>query len=197
MGGWLAALWVVMAMSGTAAAAENLPKVNDLIVAGGNADSYVIGSGDVLEISVWKDGALSRAVTVLPDGTINFPLLGVLRAGGRSVASLKSEIEEGIRRFVPDPVLSLDVRQVNSMIVYVIGRVNHPGRFPLTSEITVLQALAMAGGMTPYAELKDIRICREEGDATLILPFNYAEVSDGENLEHNIRLKRGDVIVVP
>ena len=88
-------------------------------------------------------------------------------------------------------------REINSMLIYVIGRVNSPGRFAVNSNVNVLQALAMAGGCNPFAETKNIRVFRREGTRTLILNFNYNEVSKGENLEQNIILERGDVIVVP
>jgi polysaccharide export outer membrane protein len=98
---------------------------------------------------------------------------------------------------VPDPVLSLEVKQANSMLIYVIGRVNSPGRFVLNSNVNVLQTLAMAGGLNPFAKKDKIKIFRQEGDRTVIFGFSYKEVVDGNNLEENIQLRRGDVIVVP
>ena len=92
---------------------------------------YVIGPGDVLDISNWKDESLTKSVVVLPDGKISFPLIGVFRAAGKTVAELKQEIEVAVIKYVPDPVLSVEVRQVNSMLIYVIGRVNAPGKFLL------------------------------------------------------------------
>jgi polysaccharide biosynthesis/export protein len=160
-------------------------------------EAYRIGAGDVLEISVWKDEALTRMATVLPDGRISFPLIGQLTARGKTVEALKQEIEAEIIRYVPDPVLSVEVRQVNSMMIYVIGRVNHPSRFPIHTRINVLQALSMAGGLDTFAKRNRIRIFRETSEGTEIIPFEYDKVSDGEALEQNILLRRGDVIVVP
>lgn len=159
---------------------------------------YVIGPGDVLSISVWKDDALTRQVTVLPDGRIAFPLIGQLLAGGRTVEELTREIEQKLARYVPDMTLSVSVQQVNSMWIFVIGRVNSPGRFALNADVNVLQALAMAGGLNQFAKRGGVKIFREQPDGgTRILSFNYDEVTDGNDIRQNVRLRRGDVIVVP
>jgi len=158
---------------------------------------YIIGSGDVLDISVWKDEALTRSVVVLPDGNIWFPLIGEVLAAGRNVDQLKKDIVRRISPYVPKVVLNVDVRQVNSMVVYVIGRVNNPGRLTLNSNINVLQALAAAGGLNTFAKRSKIKIFRQAGQSTVIYNFDYDEVSDGNYIEQNIMLKRGDVIVVP
>ena len=158
---------------------------------------YRIGTGDVLDIAVWKDMALTKQVTVLPDGAIHFPLVGEIKALGMTVSELKLTLERKIERYVPDPVLSVGVLQVNSMLIYVIGKVNKPGRFVLNANINVLQALAMAGGLNPFAKEKDVRIFRENNGGTDQFKFNYDEVQEGEKLEQNITLRRGDIIVVP
>lgn len=158
---------------------------------------YIIGPGDVLDIAVWKDETLTKSVVVLPDGKISFPLIGEVVAKGKTVAELKREIEKKLTAYVPDVTLSLEVKQVNSMLIYVIGRVNNPGRFILNVNVNVLQALSMAGGLTPYAKRDKIKIFRYEGDKTHIFPFNYDHVVEGKGLEQNIILVRGDVIVVP
>jgi polysaccharide export outer membrane protein len=158
---------------------------------------YIIGPGDVLFVSVWKDPALTQSVPVRPDGKISFPLIGEIQAGGRSVAQLKEEMEEKVSRYVPDPVLTVGVQEMNSMLVYVIGRVNSPGRFAVNSNVNVLQALAMAGGCNPFADTKNVRLFRKAGNRTVIMHFNYNDVSAGKDLDQNIMLERGDVIVVP
>ncbi len=158
---------------------------------------YRIGPGDLLDISVWKDEALTRAVVVLPDGRITFPLIGDLTAGGKTVSELKHDLSERLTRFVPDLVLSVEVKQSNSLLVYIIGRVNNPGRHILNTRINVLQALAMAGGFNPYASRDRVKIFRQVDGKTTILPFHYNDVIDGERLFENIELQRGDVIVVP
>ncbi|MBT0666192.1 polysaccharide biosynthesis/export family protein [Geobacter pelophilus] len=161
------------------------------------AADYLIGPGDQLDIAVWKDEALTRSVVVLPDGKVTFPLAGDILAGGKTVAELKKEISERLARFVPDLVLSVEVRQSNSMLIYIIGRVNAPGRQVLNTNVNVLQALAMAGGLNPFASKDRIKVFRTEHGETRIIPFHYSEVVDGTNLADNIVLKRGDVIVVP
>ncbi len=158
---------------------------------------YRIGPGDILSISVWKDEALTQQLPVLPDGTLHFPLVGKIQAGGMTTDAFKAALEARITRFVPDPVLSVSVTQVNSMVFYVIGRVNSPGRQMLNANVTALQALAMAGGPNPFAKRNKIKIFREKGDQTLIFEFPYDDISKGESLEDNILLQRGDVMVVP
>lgn len=158
--------------------------------------NYLIGPGDVLDISVWKDEALTRSVVVLPDNRISFPLIGEVTAGGKTVSVLKKEIERKLGPFVPDITLSLGVKQVN-MCVYVIGRVAAPGRFLLNADVDVLQALSMAGGLSQLSKKGTIKIFRREGEKTRIFDFQYDRVVQGENLEQNIVLQRGDVIVVP
>ena len=158
---------------------------------------YLIGAGDILGIEVWKDPNLTRSVVVLPDGKIIFPLIGEVTAAGRSVEALRKEITERINVYVPDSVLTLEVRQINSLFIYVLGRVNSPGRPLLSGSVNVLQALAMAGGLNPFAKKSDIRIFRQEGGQTRILRFNYDNVTNGDHLEDNIELQRGDVLFVP
>jgi len=158
---------------------------------------YIIGPGDTLNISVWNNEALTRAVTVLPDGKIHFPLIGEVVAGRKTLAVLEKELKTKLHAFVPDPELTVMVGQVNSMLIYVIGKVNHPGRFVLNTNVNVLQALATAGGLNAFAKRNKIKIFREEKGKTHIFSFKYDKVTDGENLEQNVRLERGDVVVVP
>jgi len=158
---------------------------------------YLIGPSDVLEVSVWKDEALTRSCVVRPDGFISFPLIGDVPAAGKTVLELKSEMERKLNRFVPGVVLLIDIKQINSLIIYVIGKVNNPGRFVLGVDVTVLQALAAAGGLNVFAKGRKIKIFRSGKDETTIFPFDYDEVVDGKHLEQNIHLMRGDVVVVP
>jgi len=176
--------------AGTAAAAA--PAVSS------EADAdYLIGPGDVLEISVWKEEALTKAVVVLPDGRISFPLIGQVQAADRTVADLKQEITKRLVKYAPKEEVNLEVKQINSMLIYVIGRVNQPGRFTLNTNVNVLQALSMAGGLNPFAKRNEIKVFRKEGGQTRILNFNYDRVTAGEMMGQNVTLKRGDVVVVP
>ena len=158
---------------------------------------YVLGPGDVLNISVWNNEALTKTVAVLPDGKIHFPLINEVVVGGKTLAALEKELKTKLHPFVPDPEISVMVTQVNSMLIYVIGKVNHPGRFELNTNINVLQALATAGGLNTFAKRSKIKIFREISGKTLIFPFDYDDVTDGEKLDQNIKLERGDVVVVP
>jgi len=158
---------------------------------------YQIGPGDILNIEVWKDPILTRPVTVLPDGKIAFPLIGEIAAEGKTVSQLKKEIEGRLARYVQDAVITVEVRQMNSLQIYVLGRVNMPGRTILSANVNVLQALAIAGGPNAFANKSRIRIFRQDGGKTLILSFDYDDVTAGKNMESNILLRRGDVIFVP
>ena len=160
-------------------------------------DDYIVGPGDVLTISVWNNEALTKTVVVLPDGKIHFPLVNEVVIGGKSLAVIEKELKQKIHMFVPNPELSVMVNQVNSMLVYVIGKVNRPGRFELSTNVNVLQALAMAGGLNSFAKRSKIKIFREIDGKTHIVFFDYDDVTKGEKLEQNIELKRGDVVVVP
>jgi polysaccharide export outer membrane protein len=163
--------------------------------------SYVVGPGDVLEISVWKEESLTKSVIVLPDGAIHFPLIGEIEAAGKTVAEIKENIKSKITAFVPEPVLSVEVKQVNSMIIFVLGRVNSPGKFAVNARSNVLQGIAMAGGLNPFAKRNDIKVIRQGGGKGGEKPqyfiFRYDDVADGDRLEKNIWLERGDIILVP
>src|SRR5262245_13877013 len=160
-------------------------------------DAYRIGPEDVLEISVWKEEALKKDVLVRPDGEISFPLAGDLRAAGRTVGELRAELTKRLEKYIPDPVVSVLVNRVASNKIYVVGRVARPGDFAAGRYIDVLQALAMAGGLTPFADEKAIKVIRKQGGVDVVLPFDFRAVSRGEQLEQNIRLQGGDVVVVP
>jgi polysaccharide export outer membrane protein len=158
---------------------------------------YLIGPGDVLDISVWKDEALTRSCVVRPDGAISFPLIGDIQATGKTPSQLKAEMAGKLDRYAPGVTLSLEVKQINSLIIYVIGKVNAPGRFIMNSNVNVLQAIAAAAGLNPFAKRNKIKVYRQGKNETIIFPFQYDEVIEGNRLEQNIRLLRGDVVVVP
>jgi polysaccharide export outer membrane protein len=158
---------------------------------------YRLGPEDVLEISVWKEEALKKDVLVRPDGGLSFPLIGDVQAAGRTVEELRTEIAKRLEKFIPDPVVSVLLQKVVSNKIYVIGRVAKPGEFPAGRYVDVLQALSMAGGLTPFADEKDIRVLRREGGEQRVFPFDFKAVSRGEKLEQNLRLQGGDVVVVP
>jgi polysaccharide export outer membrane protein len=160
-------------------------------------DGYRIGPEDQLEISVWKEEGLKKETVVRPDGAFSFPLIGDVQAAGRTVAEVRDEIGKRLARYIPEPTVSVLVLRVASNKIYVIGRVNKPGDFAVGRYIDVLQALALAGGLTPFADEHKIKVIRKQDGKDVVLPFDFAAVSRGEALEQNIRLQGGDVIVVP
>ena len=159
---------------------------------------YVIQPGDVLEISVWKEKDLQKEIMVRPDGGLNFPLAGYIQASGKTLEQLQKELTTKLVKYVPDPVVTVSVRQSLGNKIYVVGKVNKPGDFIAIRNVDVMQALSIAGGPTPFAAVNKIKILRrgENGEMKAI-PFKYSRVEKGEDLEQNIILQGGDIIVVP
>ena len=160
-------------------------------------DHYKIQPGDVLLVSVWKEEDLIQEVIVRPDGQITFPLVGEAKAAGNSIENLRLLISERLKKYIPDPVVTVSVRQLAGNTIYVIGKVNRPGVFPIVRNVDVMQALSLAGGTSTYAALNDIKILRRENGKLRALSFKYAEVEKGKRLEQNVVLRAGDVVVVP
>src|SRR5919106_6230031 len=158
---------------------------------------YLIGPEDVLEISVWKEEGLEREVIVRPDGKISFPLSGDVQAAGRTTEQVQEEITERIKRYIPDPVVTVTVKTIGGNKIYVIGEVKTPGSYVIGRYVDVIQALTLAGGLTPFARENSIKILRREGTREIGVSFEYAEVKKGRKLEQNIFLRGGDVVVVP
>jgi polysaccharide export outer membrane protein len=158
---------------------------------------YILGPGDELEISVWKDESLSRTLIVPPDGVISFPLIGGINVTNLTVKQLKDAVTKKLYEYIPDATVTVMLINANSLKAYAIGKVNKPGIFPIDLETTVMQLLAMAGGLNPFADQKDILILRNKGGKTQKISFNYSKVEKGQALEQNIKLERGDVVIVP
>ena len=159
--------------------------------------TFYLGPEDVLEISVWKDEALTKEAVVRPDGMVSFPLIGQIRAAGRTVEDLQREIQRKISRYVPDAPVTVMVLKIGSPKIYVVGKVNDPGVYIMGHYLRVMQALAMAGGTTTFADRDDIMIIREDKGRQIIMKFNYDRVASGRDLQKNITLKPGDTVVVP
>ena len=151
---------------------------------------YIVKPGDVLEISVWQ-------VLIRPDGAFSFPLVGQVDARGKTVVELNKTVSERLSRYIADAVVTISVQQINGNKIYVLGQVNKPGEFIVNPSVNVMQALSMAGGMTPFAASNDIIVLRGQGKAQNALPFRYADVVRGRNLDQNIELVAGDIVVVP
>ena len=162
----------------------------------GGAESYRIGPEDLLRISVWKNDAMSSpAVLVRPDGMISLPLVNDVKATGLTALELRDVLTEKLKEFVPNPEVSVIVSEIRSLKVSVMGEVIRPGRFDLRSWVTVVDALALAGGFTQYASRSSIAILRPEGAAMKRIPFNYNKLADGQ--QENFYLRSGDIVLVP
>jgi polysaccharide export outer membrane protein len=158
---------------------------------------YTIGVDDVLSIVFWKDKDMSADVQVRPDGKIALPLINEVTAAGLSPEQLRTKLMEESKKFMGDASITVVVRQINSRRVFIVGEVNKPGPYALTSSTTVLQLIAIAGGLRDYANSKRIKVMRKENGRQMSLPFNYKDVMEGKNLNQNIELKPGDTVIVP
>lgn len=181
----MAAFWLIASLMGLAG------------IATAQSD-YALQPGDLLTVTVYEEPELSREVLVRPDGGISFPLIGDLTAAGMSPAAVKSALETRLAEFIPGASVTVAVVQITGNRVFVVGKVNAPGAYPIYRPLDVMQALALAGGTAQFAELDDIRILRRDVDGEQnVIEFKYSEVIRGRNLEQNLLLKSGDTIVVP
>jgi polysaccharide biosynthesis/export protein len=160
-------------------------------------ETYQLGPEDVIEISVWKEPDLTKQLAVRPDGKISYPLIGEVQAAGKTVTQLREEISKRLEKFVTDAQVTVMLLKAQYYKIYVMGKVNKPGEFVVGRPANVMQALAMAGGLTPFASPTRIFILRRVGGKEQTLPFDYKSVSRGEFLEQNVTLLPGDVVVVP
>lgn len=181
------------------AAPVNPPAVSAPAVAeAADPAGYQLQPGDVLTVTVWKETDLQGDVLIRPDGGLSFALAGELHAAGHTVAELTAMLAERIRKFVPDAVVTVAVKAASGNRVYVIGKVIKAGDFALTRPIDVMQALALAGGATPFADTNSIRILRRDAsNHQTSIAFRYSDVEHGRNLDQNILLQSGDTVVVP
>jgi polysaccharide biosynthesis/export protein len=176
-----------------AATAAAAPRPTDPVVPPG----YVIGTDDVLSIVYWKDKDMSSEAQVRPDGRIALPLINDVQAAGLTPEQLREKLTEESKKYMEDANITVVVRQINSRKAFITGEVNKPGPYPLTSPTTVMQLIAMAGGLREYADSKKIVIMRTNNGTPISLQFNYKDVIAGKNLKQNIELKPGDTVVVP
>ena len=162
------------------------------------APDYVIGADDVLSIMFWRDKDLSAPeVVVRPDGMVTLPLLNDVQAAGRTPEQLGNAIREAARKYVEDPNPTVIVKEIKSRRVFITGRIEKPGPYPLNDKTTILQLIAMAGGLREYVDGKDISLMRSEQGKQSVYAFNYQDVVKKKYLHQNIELKPGDVVVVP
>ena len=181
----------------TAASPQQQPVAQAAPSAVALPDDYVVGAEDVLGVVFWREAELSGDVTVRPDGRVTLPVIGELQAAGLRPEDLKKQIETAATKYVTDPNVTVVVRAINSRRVFVTGRVTTPGVHLLKGPLTVMQAIALSGGVTEFADAKNIKVLRIMQGKSVTLPFNYKDVVRGRKLEQNILLLPGDTVVVP
>jgi polysaccharide export outer membrane protein len=178
----------------TASPSPDLPKS----APGVRPESYVIGAEDVINVFVWKEPDMSKTVPVRPDGMISLPLVGEVKAAGYTPVQLQDVLADSMKKYVSEPQVTVVVEKVASLNFNIVGEVNHPGYFPLTRRMTVLDAIALAGGFKDFAKTKKIYVLRTAANGSQErLPFNYKQVIKGQNSQQNIELQPKDTIVVP
>lgn len=160
--------------------------------------SYVIGENDLLDIDVWKQTEVSKTVPVRPDGKISLPLVGQIQASGLTPLQLQSDITEKLKEYISNPEVTVIVVSPRSHQVNIVGQIARPGQYPLSESMTVLDAIAAAGGFRDFAKETKVYVLRPMPDGTRVrLKFNYKNVIKGKDLQENVTLKPGDTIVVP
>jgi polysaccharide export outer membrane protein len=161
-------------------------------------DNYVIGVDDVLAINVWKEAEISRSVPVRSDGKISLPLVGEVTAAGETPKKVEDEITAKLTNYISEPDVTVMVQEMKSQKINVLGQVVKPGSYPLTSTMTVLDAIAIAGGFRDFAKQKHVYVLRQQADGTQArLPFNYKDVIKGKNPNQNVKLQSRDTVVIP
>jgi polysaccharide biosynthesis/export protein len=160
-------------------------------------ERYRLGPEDVVEVSVWKEPDMTKQLVVQPDGKIFYPLVGEIRAAGKTVKQLQDEISKRLEKFVTDASVTVILLKTQYYKFFVTGKVNKPGEFLVGRPTSALQAIAMAGGLTPFASPRNIKIVRKLGGIDEVYPFNYKDVSKGLLMSQDILLQPGDVVVVP
>jgi len=159
--------------------------------------TFIIGNDDVLAINVWKEPDISRSIPVRSDGKISLPLVGEVQAAGLTPLKLEKDIADKLKNYISEPEVTVMVQQVNSQKFNILGQVTKPGTYVIANSPTVLDAIALAGGFRDFAKKKSIYVLRHSASGESRLPFNYKDVSQGKNMEQNIKLQPGDTIIVP
>jgi len=187
-------LWAQQADAASEPAGEQVDKASLIVT-----QEYWIGPEDVLDITVWRNADLSKEVTVRPDGRISLPLIGDITAVGKTAAQLSEDISLKLKEYKENPQVSIIVKEVNSYAIYVLGEVVKPGKYPLKTKTTLLQAVTIAGGLTPTAARNKIVIFRfsKDGGGQMKIKAGYDDIVLRDGSSQNIELKPGDQIVVP
>ena len=179
----LCLMWVVM-NSGMAVAAEK-------------SDIYQLHQGDKVLISVWREEALQKEIVVLPDGSITFPLIGRVEVAGLTTPEVEQNIATKLKKYLPEPIVSVVIVGIDGNRAFVTGKVLHPGSLIISGPITVLQAISIAGGLDRFADEGGIKVIRPKPDGQEVLRVNYGDILSGKNVSTNVQLKAGDTVVVP
>jgi polysaccharide biosynthesis/export protein len=158
---------------------------------------YRIAAEDVLEVFVWREPDLTREVIVRPDGGISLPLVGDMPAAGLTPAELEASIRLKLAEYIPEAVVTASIRELKGLRIYVTGQVQRPGHYEVGRYIDVLQAITLAGGFTPFADVRNVQIIRRDRNGEQVFQFNYNQVQRGRNMSQNIMLKTDDVVLVP
>lgn len=202
---WIVLSWVLVAtivgLSVVGCAKEKVSYKSDLVA----PSEFFLGPEDVLKVTVWKSLDLSGEVTIRPDGTITLPLIGDVPAAGLTANVLAKRIAERLTEYISSPIVTVQVKEVNSYFIYVLGEVVKPGKYPLKSYANVMQGIALAGGFAPFASKNKIKVLRNvstgpEGHEVkhqIEIPVRYDDVLKGTAVPGNFILLSGDVIVVP
>lgn len=172
------------------------------------AQSYKLRAGDRIAVSVWQDPKLDREIVVRPDGAISFPLAGHVPAAGSSLQTLESRLRQRLGKLYTEKLditaalvgseqVEEEEEKLDETTIYITGEVRNPGQFVLKKDTTVLQAIALSGGLGPFAAKKRIQVRRQIKGGDVVLPFNFKEVESGRDLVSDIFLKEGDVVFVP
>lgn len=199
--GLLALLLATSTMWAQASAAPAPPSVDPAATTTAvqpHDNTFVIGPDDVLAVNVWKEPEISRSVPVRSDGKISLPLVGEVQASGQTPHQLEVEIAKKLQSYMSEPDVTVIVQEIKSQKFNILGLVAKPGAYPLTHSVTVLDAIALAGGFRDFAKQKSIYVLRQNPDGTQArLPFNYKDVIKGKNAEQNIKLQPGDTVYIP
>lgn len=190
---WFGTVALALSLAPAAAVAQEQQKQPPV----DKSAEYRLHAGDSITISVWKELDLQRKVMIRPDGRFSFPLTGEVQAAGRTPDEVRIEIENSLKKFIPEAVVTVIVEEFNGNRVYVIGQVTKPGMYVMNPSLNVLQALSLAGGSTPFAKLDSISVIRGSGPSQKTMPFRYSQVVEGKALQQNVTLESGDVVVVP
>ena len=177
-------------------AGKSAPQATSPSSAGPAVDSYVIGKSDVLSVTVWKQPDLSGNLLVRPDGMVSMPLLGDVQAAGSTPLQLADRIETKLKKYMQDPEVSVVVTQINSKVIYLLGEVGKKGPVQMTAGMTLLEAIASAGGLTDFANSKKMYILRSEDGKHQKIRVRYKQALKGDPAS-NLLLQPGDTIVVP